>query len=217
MPRSITPIMEYNEKQLQILEVAEKLFAANGFDGTSIRDIASEAEVNIAMISYYFGSKEKLMEALFMSRYEQIKLQLENIVKDEKLGPLEKVYALVDNYVGRAVKKHMFHKVLAREQMSDKDSPLTKMMYEMKCNNQALVKTLIHEGQKKGVFRKHVDIPMLMSTLVGTANQLITAQHFYKEINNLQDMEQEEFNQYLLKKLSAHLKNVFKLILTNED
>ncbi len=51
--------MEYNEKQLQILEVAEKLFAANGFDGTSIRDIASEAEVNIAMISYYFGSKEK--------------------------------------------------------------------------------------------------------------------------------------------------------------
>ncbi len=47
------------------MNAAEKLFAVNGFDGTSVRDIAQEAGVNVAMISYYFGSKEKLMEAVF--------------------------------------------------------------------------------------------------------------------------------------------------------
>ena len=35
--------MQFNEKQLQIIGTAEKLFAARGFDGTSVRDIAEEA------------------------------------------------------------------------------------------------------------------------------------------------------------------------------
>ena len=47
-----------SEKQLHILLVAEELFALHGFDGTSVRDIAEKAGVNLAMISYYFQSKE---------------------------------------------------------------------------------------------------------------------------------------------------------------
>lgn len=49
---------DFNDKQIEILLVAEKLFSEHGFDGTSIRDIAKEANINIAMISYYFGSKK---------------------------------------------------------------------------------------------------------------------------------------------------------------
>ena len=49
----------FNDKQIQILEVAEILFAEKGFDGTSIRNIAKLAKINIAMVSYYFGSKER--------------------------------------------------------------------------------------------------------------------------------------------------------------
>ena len=41
----------FNEKQICILQVAEKLFAEKGFDGTSIRDISKAAEINIAMVS----------------------------------------------------------------------------------------------------------------------------------------------------------------------
>ena len=53
------------DKKEQILEAAEELFAQKGFDGTSVRELGKKAGINIAMISYYFGSKEKLMEALF--------------------------------------------------------------------------------------------------------------------------------------------------------
>ena len=56
--------MGINEKQLKILQVTERLFSEHGFDGTSVRTIAKQAQVNIAMISYYFGSKEKLLESL---------------------------------------------------------------------------------------------------------------------------------------------------------
>jgi len=76
--------VNFNEKQIQIIEAAEKLFSENGFDGTSVRDIAEEAGVNLAMISYYFGSKEKLMESIFKHRGEHMKLQLESMIRNNQ-------------------------------------------------------------------------------------------------------------------------------------
>ena len=48
----------------KIFLAAEKLFAEKGFAATSTRDIAKNAGVNVSMISYYFGSKEKLFEEI---------------------------------------------------------------------------------------------------------------------------------------------------------
>jgi len=64
--------IEKTDKRAHILTVAEQLFAEQGFDGTSVRDIAQGANVNLAMISYYFGSKEKLLEALIEEYLDQL-------------------------------------------------------------------------------------------------------------------------------------------------
>jgi len=64
------------------METAEILFAEKGFNGTSVRDIAEKANVNLAMISYYFGSKDKLLEALFGYRGEHFKMKLETILEE---------------------------------------------------------------------------------------------------------------------------------------
>lgn len=48
----------------QIIMVAERLFAEHGFEGTTLRNIVSEAKVNLAAVSYHFGSKEDLYRAV---------------------------------------------------------------------------------------------------------------------------------------------------------
>jgi AcrR family transcriptional regulator len=48
----------------RILESAEVLFATNGYDGTSLRDITEQAGANVAAVNYHFGSKENLLTAL---------------------------------------------------------------------------------------------------------------------------------------------------------
>lgn len=198
------------------MEAAEELFAEKGFDGTSVRDIAEEAGVNLAMISYYFGSKEKLMEALFRYRGETIKLQLESMVENKKLSSLEKVYALVDHYIERIMKQQCFYKILSREQMVDLKGGNTQLIHEMKRTNQELVKQIIHDGQKKGEFRKNIDVPLMIATLIGTTSHLITTQHYYRRLNNLESLPDEEFEKHLKKKLSNHLKSLFKETLTYE-
>jgi Transcriptional regulator len=208
--------MEYTDKQQQIMTIAEKLFSELGFEGASVRDIAKEAEVNVAMISYYFGSKDKLLEAIFIKHTDIIRLKLENILMDEKMDPLQRVNVMIDAYVEKAFRSQGFHRIMVREQMLNKDSHISKLLHEMKKRNQDLVRQLITYGQKQGVFKKNIDIPLMMATMVGTTYQLITTQHFYREINDLQDMPDEEFQKLIRKKLTVHLKTLFKAILTYE-
>ena len=209
--------MEYSEKKVQIMEAAEKLFAGKGFEGTSVRDIAEAAGVNLAMISYYFGSKEKLMEAMFSYRSESFKLQLETMIHNRDLEPMQKVEQLIDQYIEKLMNQQCFHRVMVREQMVNNNGLIATQIQALKKRNQELIKKLIQEGQKKGDFKKHIDIPLLMMTLIGTVSQLVTTQHYYREMNNLQSLSEEDFQKHIRRKLSQHLKGIFKAILKNED
>ncbi|MDN3651274.1 TetR/AcrR family transcriptional regulator [Thalassotalea ponticola] len=56
------------DTKTKILNAAETLFAEKGFTTTSLREITSAAEVNLAAVNYHFGSKKELIKAL-MKRY----------------------------------------------------------------------------------------------------------------------------------------------------
>ncbi len=86
--------MELNDKKLAILAAAENVFSRRGIDAASVREISKEANINIAMISYYFGSKEKLVENLFSWRIAKFNAALEQISDNEILSPLEKLPVL---------------------------------------------------------------------------------------------------------------------------
>lgn len=210
------PQVEFNEKQSAIIEVAEKLFAERGFDGASVRDIAQEADVNVAMISYYFGSKEKLMEAVFERKANATRLKVENLLQDNTLSHLQKVYVLIDDYVDKFIHQQEFHKIMAREQMINKHTPIAELIHDLKKRNLGSIKTLIQEGQKSGAFKKNIDVVLMMTTMVGTVSQMIMSQNFYRSVNNLEQMDDMEFQKLMRRKLSTHLKNLFKKLITNE-
>jgi len=209
--------MGYTDKQVQIMETAEILFAEKGFNGTSVRDIAEKAHVNLAMISYYFGSKDKLLESLFGYRGEHLKLKVESIIEDKALSSFEKMDLLIDHYIEKITNQQCFSRIMVREQVVNHTGITAELITQMKKRNQELISKLIHQGQKRGEFKKNIDIPLMMATLVGTAGHIIATQHYYKEINNLQSMSEEEFQKHIKKKLSQHLKRLFKAILTNEE
>lgn len=81
----------------KILDAAEKLFADKGFNGTSLREITSQAEVNLAAVNYHFGSKKELIKAV-MSRYmNELSPRLESalitICNEEKQPTLVEVFS----------------------------------------------------------------------------------------------------------------------------
>jgi len=209
--------VELNEKQIQIIETAERLFAERGFDGTSVRDIALEAGVNIAMISYYFGSKEKLMEALLEWRGGGIKIRVESLIKDDRYSPIEKVNMLIDEHIDRVMQKQSFHKIMVSVQVTNKNPAILKAANKVKLRNAKVIAELIKDGQKKGVFKKKIDLIFMLNTLVGTVNQTMMNLDYYREFNGQMDMPDEAFQLSIKRKLSIHIKTLFKAILTNES
>jgi AcrR family transcriptional regulator len=63
-PRSTTPTKN------RMLDAAEALFMEHGFEATSLRQITALAEVNLAAVSYHFGSKEELFQSVLTRRLD---------------------------------------------------------------------------------------------------------------------------------------------------
>jgi len=84
------------EAQERLLNAAEELFARKGFDGTSIRDLATEANCNIAAVNYYFGDKKELYEELFRRRLGEMResrlKSINAVMTGNKKPTLEKLF-----------------------------------------------------------------------------------------------------------------------------
>jgi AcrR family transcriptional regulator len=74
-----------------ILDAAERLFARRGFHNTSLRDITSEAGVNIASVNYHFGTREALIREVVLRRLKPINRErmrlLESMRQDAAQDP----------------------------------------------------------------------------------------------------------------------------------
>ncbi len=57
----------------RLLNAAERLFAENGFEGTSVREITALADCNVAAVNYHFGGKDNLYLEMFGHRMRQIR------------------------------------------------------------------------------------------------------------------------------------------------
>ncbi|NCX96307.1 MAG: TetR/AcrR family transcriptional regulator [Chitinophagia bacterium] len=205
--------MEYNQKQLTIINAAEALFAEQGFVGTSVRDIAQKADVNIAMISYYFGSKEKLMEAVFQLKSEKIKLKVDSLLADDSLFPIQKVHALIDDYLARFCKHQIFHRIILREKLAENETSIGTLLMEMRLKNLEAITKLIQQGQEEGSFKASIDIPLAMLTMVGVLNQMLTSIPFYQKVHHLEHLTEDELSGHVQQVFSDHLKNLFNKIL----
>ncbi|GEC72833.1 transcriptional regulator, TetR family [Flavobacterium flevense] len=205
---------DFNEKQVQILLIAEALFAENGFEGTSIRTIAKKAEINIAMVSYYFGSKDKLLEALILYRTSDLKIQIENL-SVENLDPVEKIDKLIELYINRIRCNKGIYRILHFEFSSEDRETKMKVLNEVRTRNLKSLETIIHEGQAKGIFRKEVIIPLIPPTIMGTFFHFYMNKEYFKKLLTLET--DEAFENYIQTKLKTHIQQTIKALLLYES
>lgn len=83
---------EASDTKTRLLRVAERMFADQGFNGVSLRQLTAAAGVNLAAVNYHFGSKEGLLAAIFESRCrpmnEERLARLETCVEEAGKPPL---------------------------------------------------------------------------------------------------------------------------------
>jgi AcrR family transcriptional regulator len=205
---------DFNEKQIEILLVAENLFADKGFEGTSIRTIAKEAKINVAMVSYYFGSKEKLLQALVYLRTKDLGFEIENL-STEELDPMEKVNRLIALYINRINCNKGIYRILHFEISSSKSEFKMQVLDEIRIKNLIALTAIIEEGQNKGVFRKDIIIPLITPTILGTFFHFYMNKGYFQNLLNLKT--EKAFEHYITTSLTQHIQQTIKALLIYEN
>ena len=94
--------------EAKIKAAANIVFTKKGFSGTRTRDIAEEAGINLALLNYYFRSKEKLFDIVMTENIQQFLSGMKGVLNDEQLNLKEKVTLMVENYtVMLKIQPHM--------------------------------------------------------------------------------------------------------------
>ena len=113
----------------RILHAAEELFAAQGFATTSLRQVTSRADVNIAAVNYHFGSKDNLVNEVFRRRMDEMSAERLKALQQavaSRPGELEPVLAaFVEPALAMAQDRHgggAFIRVIARAYAESNDS-----------------------------------------------------------------------------------------------
>ena len=202
------PIHKLTDKKEHILQVAESLFSENGFEGTSIRDIATAADVNVAMISYYFGSKEKLFEEMVQARTSYMREMIEQIHKEEA-DPWKKVDSMIDVFSEKILRNTSFHKIMYREMSMDVRSNLSVIICDILSRNALEFSKIIEDGISKKVFRK-VDVPLTVGSILGTINQSTMSKNLVCKVLGVDPETYEIRSQEHITRVRKHLKQMMR-------
>ena len=200
---------KFSEKQIHILNVAEKLIAKKGFEGTSVRDISTEAKINVAMISYYFGSKEKMMSYLYRYRVQKTResfAEFAEIIKEGK--PEMQMKELIKFVVNQLFKYNYFHGFVTQELRHTEHLKDDLLEFYTTFTNK--IDEVIKKGVSSGVFTNAPKPEDILTLIIGPSLFVIRNKNFYelyvsgREENYLQEAE---------KKIQANLLiTIFSLI-----
>jgi len=204
------------DKKDHILDVAEKVFSELGFDGASTRTISGEAGVNMAMLNYYFGSKEGLFVAVFNRKIVSFQNLLENLGNDSSISSWNKIERYIELYAERVVNNNCFQKMLYQEMAMQRRGDLADKISEILMKNVGEVRKILNDGIDNGEFDKDIDIEMVIATIYGTKNFIINAPQLTSNMLGY-DIQNDKFLEERLKpRIEAYLKRLLKSYLLKE-
>ncbi|NIN13445.1 MAG: TetR family transcriptional regulator [Gemmatimonadales bacterium] len=133
-----------------LVDAARQLFAAHGYDGTSIRAITRLARANLGAVTYHFGSKEKLYEAVAASLVEPLREHVAEVTRHPgtPLAKLEVVIRALFEYLREHPELPRF---LVQQLASSRPVP-TAVQQALAANHQTVTR-IIADGQRDGSIR----------------------------------------------------------------
>ncbi len=146
--------MKKSQSKQKVVDAAISLFFQKGFDGTSVRDIADQAGVNVSLISYYFKGKQGLLEHAITNYYEAYLQTIEETLqKNSSAPPLDQLKKLVHEII---LYKHqylqlssMIHRELSLDTIFVREMTVTYLAKENYLINHILSQVVKHKSSQE--------------------------------------------------------------------
>ncbi len=173
----------------KIKEAARKLFTRKGYAAVKTRDIAAEAGINLALLNYYFRSKEKLFDLIMLENFRQFIHGISVNVSDEKTSIEEKIETTVIAYID-FLTAHPDLPLFILNELKGNPSKIAMQISEEVQPIRAQFFKQLHESMKSGKIA-HINIFHFIANLVGLTVFPFVAKPVLQRVTNVND---EQFN-----------------------
>jgi len=181
---------EANQRE-RLLDAAVRCFAADGVAATSLRGIALEAGVTPALVNYYFGSKEQLLDAFIAERVTPAIQVLRESLLEAGDDPRALLAAFVRGIHGVVERFPWWPSLWVREVLNEKGA-LRDMLHKIIAPQvtHLLARTLV-DAQKRGAISADLDPRLLVVSLVGLTMFPLAAEHIWRRIFPAGDIDRK--------------------------
>jgi AcrR family transcriptional regulator len=165
----------------KILEAAKKVFVQNGLEGTSMQQIADEANINKSLLHYYFRTKEKLFGTVFKYAFKFIVPQIQDILNSD-LDLFGKIDRLVSEYIDMLMKNRFVPAFILHEINRNPDS-IVQVMKDAGINPQVIVDQLeaeIKKGRVRQINPKHLIVNIISLCVFPVAARPLAQRLFFE-------------------------------------
>jgi len=135
----------------KIKEAAKTVFYKKGFAATRTRDIADEAELNLALINYYFRSKAKLFEIIMTETFVGFINSVKEILNNEKTSLEQKVETIAERYIDFIIKEPEIPTFILTEIRNNSEGLLKKLPIKEIVNDSVFIKQFQEAVEKKEI------------------------------------------------------------------
>jgi AcrR family transcriptional regulator len=147
----------------RLLTTARELFTRRGFEAVSVRELAARARVNLAAVTYHFGSKDALYQATIASLVGPFVELVGTAARKPGRTALDRIEAVVREVLGHFAAHPGLPRILLRTLAEDR--PLPAPMAEAMRTNVGVLSAIIADGQREGSIRAG-DPPLLALSVI---------------------------------------------------
>lgn len=147
----------------RILNAAKKLTARKGFDATTVREVCAEAEANLSLVSYYYGGKEHVFEAM-LDTFIPI-AEVSAVLAERRPEPVEGVCTLVREIVYFRKSDPEIARVIHQE--LTRETPRTQQVRDRIMPGWMLMRQFLEAGRAEGSFRFR-SLDMTLVQMIGS-------------------------------------------------
>ena len=136
--------MEELTSEQKIIDAARNIFTKKGYAATKTRDIAEESGINLALLNYYFGSKENLFKIIIKEKFTELLGIMRPVLSDENISLEEKIELLVGNYTNLLIENEDLP-IFVLNELKNNEHIFDNVLQEIKLTTQPVIDKQIRE------------------------------------------------------------------------
>ena len=193
------------DRRTRILDIAADQFGRYGIAGTSLSAIAREARVTPALMHYYFGNRESLIEALVVERLQPAVAGVAQAMMSAGDDLRSQVHCFVRSMIGAIASRPWFPPLWTREVLNEGGLLRERVVGQLGAPLMQRLRDRFVDAQAKGQLNRELDPNLLFVTLIALTLFPLASQSIWRSQPGAKDVTAQTIANHALALLERGL------------